>query len=80
MAEKRKELQSTRQLYAVSGIWDCFIEYDAKIRNQRKREAEERQRQIAQTIPYMSWGFITTVILGGLSLLYFFTEFLRGLK
>ena len=49
------------------------------MRKQRKREAEERQRQIAQSIRYISWGLITTISLGGLYLLYFFTEFLRGL-
>ena len=50
------------------------------MRKQRKREAEERQRQIAQSIRYISWGLITTISLGGLYLLYFFTEFLRGLN
>ena len=50
------------------------------MRKQRKREAEERQRQIAQTIRYISWGLITAISLGGLSLLYFFTEFLGVLK
>ena len=60
--------------------WDRFIEFEAKMRKQRKREAEERQRQIAQTIGYISWGLITVTSLGGFSLLYFFTEFLRGLR
>ena len=50
------------------------------MRKQRKREAEERQRQIAQTIRYISWGLITVTSLGGFSLLHFFTEFLRGLR
>ena len=50
------------------------------MRKQRKREAEEGQRQIAQTVRYISWVLITPISLGGLSLLYFFTEFLRGLK
>ena len=80
MAEKRKELESICRLYAPIGTWDRFIEYEAKMRKQRKREAEERQRQIAQTIRYISWGLITAISLGGLSLLYFFTEFLRGFK
>ena len=35
------------------------------MRKQRKREAEERQRQIAQTIRYISWGLITVTSLGG---------------
>ena len=80
MAEKRKELESICRLYASPGTWDRFIEYEAKMRKQRKKEAEERQRQIAQTIRYVSWGLITAISVGGLSLLYFFTEFLRGLR
>ena len=80
IAEERKELESICRLYAPIGTWDRFIEYEAKIRKQRKKEAEERQRQIAQTIRYISLGFITVISFGGLSLLYLFTEFLRGLK
>ena len=80
IAEKRKELESICRLYAPIGTRDRFIEYEAKMRKQRKRDAEERQRQIAQTIRYISWGLITAISVGRLSLLYFFTEFLRGLK
>ena len=80
ITEKRKELESICRLYAPIGTWDRLIEYEAKMRKQRKREAEERQRWFAQTIRYISWGLITAISLGGLSLLYFFTEFLRGLK
>ena len=49
MAEKRKALESFCRLHAPIGILDRFIEYEAKMRKQRKK-AEERQRQIAQTI------------------------------
>ena len=79
-AKSQKELESICRLYAPIGTWDRFIEYEAKMRKQRKKEAEERQRQIAQTIRYISWGLITVISVGGLSLLYFFTEFLRGLR
>jgi len=47
---------------------------------QRKLEAEARQRQIAATIRYISWGVIAAISIGGFALLYFFTEFLRSLK
>ena len=47
---------------------------------QSKKEAEARQRQIAATIRYISWGLITALSIGGFDLLDFFTEFLRGLK
>ena len=80
MAEKRKELESICRLYVPIGTWDRFIEYEAKMRKQPKREAEDRQRQIAQTIRYISWGLITAISEGGLSLLYFFTECRRGLE
>jgi hypothetical protein len=50
------------------------------MRVQRKQEAEARQRQIAATIRYVSWGLITALNIGVFALLYFFTEFLRGLK
>ena len=80
ISEKRKELESLCRLYAKPGTWDKFIDFEAKMRVQRKKEAEARQRQIAATIRYISWGLITALSLGGFALLYFFTEFLRGLK
>ena len=61
-------------------ILDKFIDFEAKMRVQRKKEAEARQRQIAATIRYISWGVIAAISIGGFALLYFFTEFLRGLK
>ena len=59
------------RLYAKAGTWDKFIAYESKMR---------AQRQIAATICYLSWGFIALISVGGFALLYFFTEFLRGLK
>ena len=39
IAEKRKELESICRLYAPIATWDRFIEYEAKMRKQRKCEA-----------------------------------------
>ena len=80
ISEKRKELERLCRLYAKPGTWDKFIDFEAKVRIQRKKEAEARQRQIAATIRYISCGLITALSIGGFALLYFFTEFLRGLK
>jgi hypothetical protein len=80
ISEKRKELERLCRLYAKPGTWDKFIDFEAKMRVQRKKEAEARQRQIAATIRYISWGVIAAISIGGFALLYFFTEFLRGLK
>jgi hypothetical protein len=79
IAEKRKELESLCRLYGKPGTWDKFIAYESKMRVERKKEAEARQRQIAATIRYISWGVIAAISLGGVALLYFFTEFLRKL-
>ena len=54
ISEKRKELESMCRLYAKPGTWDKFIDFEAKMRVQRKKEAEARQRQIAATIRYIS--------------------------
>jgi len=80
MAEKRKELESLCRLYAKPGTWDKFIDFEAKMRVQRKKEAEQRQKQIAATIKYISWGLISTLSIGGFAVLYFLTEFLKGMK
>ena len=54
IAEKRKEPESRCRLYAGIGTWDRFLKYEGEMRKQRKHEAEERQRQHAQTIRYVS--------------------------
>ena len=79
ISEKRKELESLCRLYGKPGTWDKFIAFESKMRVERKKAAEERQRQIAATIRYISWGVISMISLGGFALLYFFTEFLRKL-
>ena len=78
--EKRNELESMCRLYAKRDTWDKFIAYESKMRVKRKQEAEARQRQIAATIRFISWGVIAAISIGGFALLYFFAEFSRGLK
>ena len=78
--EQRKELESICRLYGKPGTWDSILQIEAKMRVQRKKEAEERQRQIAATIKYISWGLIATLSFGGFIALYFFTEFLKGMR
>ena len=45
--QKRAELKSMIQLYA-DFTWDEYVAYEAKMRVQRKEEAEEREKAIAQ--------------------------------
>jgi len=78
--EQRKELESICRLYGKPGTWDSFLAFEAKMRVQRKKEAEQRQKQIAATIKYISWGVIAFLSIGGFAVLYFLTEFLKGMK
>lgn len=80
LSEQRKELESMCRLYAKSGTWDKFLSFEAKMRVERKKEAEARQKKIAQIIRYVTWSIVTVLSVGGFAALYFFTEFLRGLK
>ena len=80
IAEQRKELESMCRLYAKAGTWDKFLAFEAKMRVERKKEAEARQKQIAQMIKYATWGITATLTLAGIAALYFFTEFLKDLK
>lgn len=78
--EQRKELESICRLYGKPGTWDSFLAFEAKMRVQRKKEAEEKQRQIAATIKYITWGITACLGIAGVVALYFFTEFLKGMR
>jgi len=78
--EQRKELESICRLYGKPGTWDSFLAFEAKMRVQRKKEAEGRQKQIAATIKYITWGITASLAIGGVFALYFFTEFLKGIR
>jgi hypothetical protein len=52
---KRAELKSMVQLY-VDFTWDEYVAYESKMRVQRKEEAEEREKAIAQIVSYRTWG------------------------
>jgi hypothetical protein len=78
--EQRKELESICRLYGKPGTWDSFLAFEAKMRVQRKKEAEKRQKQIAATIKYITWGIAVCLSVGGVVVLYFFTEFLKGIR
>ena len=78
--EQRKELESICRLYGKPGTWDSFLAFEAKMRVQRKKEAEQKQKQIAATIKYITWGIAASLSISGVVVLYFFTEFLKGIR
>ena len=79
LAQQKKELESYMKLYAPPGTHTRWIEYQGKMRVQRKKEAEEREKQIAQQIKYAAWAVGAVVSAIGAYLLYVFTSFLKGL-
>ena len=76
---KRAELKSMVQLYA-DFTWDEYVAYESKMRVQRKEEAEEREKAIAQLVSYCTWGAATILSLVGFYSLYEFTNFLQDIK
>jgi hypothetical protein len=75
---KRAELKSMIQLYA-DFTWDEYVAYEAKVRIQRKQEAEEREKAIARIVNYCTWAAAATLSLVGIYFLYSVTDFLKGL-
>ena len=76
---KRKEMESLCRLYSPPGTWDSFVAYEAKVRVQRKQEAEEREKAIARIVNYCTWAAAAALSLVGFYFLYQFTGFLKGL-
>tara|TARA_R100000654_G_scaffold7928_1_gene19045 strand:+ start:1055 stop:1408 length:354 start_codon:yes stop_codon:yes gene_type:complete len=76
--QKRKELESMVRLYA-SFSWDDYVAFEAKMRVKRKKEAEEREKQIARNIRYITYGSASLLSALGFYLLYLFTDFLKEL-
>jgi len=60
---QRKELESMVRLYA-SFSWDDFVAYEAKMRKQRKQEAEEREREIARLVGFAQWTIAGLLVFG----------------
>lgn len=68
--EQRKELESMVRLYA-NFSWDDFVAYEAKMRKQRKQEAEERERAVARLVGIAQWILAGLLVFGSaLGLLY----------
>ena len=76
---KRKEMESLCRLFAPSGTWNAFLTYEAKVRVQRKEEAEEREKAIAKMVSYATWALASVLSIGGFYALYMFTDFLKNL-
>jgi len=78
-AENRKQLESMMRLYSPPGTWDAFIEFEAKMRMKRKRQAEEREQEIGKMVRRATWVAALTLSAIGVYVLWKFTEILQDL-
>ena len=78
-AENRKNLESLMRLYSPPGTWDAFIDVEAKMRIKRKRQAEEREQEIAKMTRRATWVLAIVLSALGAYVLWKFTEILKDL-
>jgi len=78
-AENRKSLESMMRLYAPPGTWDAFIDFEAKTRIKRQKQAEEREQEISKIIRKVTWASALTASVLGVYALWKFTTILKDL-
>ncbi len=75
---KGVRVESICRLYGKPGTWDSFLAFEAKMRVQRKKEAELiNVKLLLQLNIYLD--LIATLSVGGFVVLYLFTEILKEL-
>jgi len=75
--QQKAQLQSHMRLYGRPGMYDAWVEYQAKARKARKDAIKQREKERQEFIEILSWIFIIVVIWGGLGtgLYYYFVGF-----
>jgi|13_taG_2_1085334.scaffolds.fasta_scaffold10194_2 hypothetical protein len=75
--QQKAQLQSHMRLYGRPGMYDAWVEYQAKARKARKDAIKQREKERQEMIEILSWIFIIVVIWGGLGtgLYYYFVGF-----
>ena len=75
--QQKAQLQSHMRLYGRPGMYDAWVEYQAKARKARKDAIKQREKERQELLELLSWIFIVVVIWGGLGtgLYYYFVGF-----
>ena len=73
IAQQKAQLKSHMQLYGRPGMYDAWVEYQAKARTARKDAQKQRDKERQELIEVLTWIFIVLVIWGGVGAgLYFY--------
>jgi hypothetical protein len=75
--QQKAQLQSHMRLYGRPGMYDAWVEYQAKARKARKDAIKQREKERQELLEILAWIFIVVVIWGGLGagLYYYFVGF-----
>ena len=77
IAQQKAQLKSHMQLYGRPGMYDAWVEYQAKARTARKEAQKQRDKERQEMIEVLTWIFIVLVIWGGVvaGLYFYFVGF-----
>ena len=64
--QQKAQLQSHMRLYGRPGMYDAWVEYQAKARKARKEAIAQREKERQEMIEVLTWIFIVVVVWGGL--------------
>jgi len=75
--QQKAQLQSHMRLYGRPGMYDAWVEYQAKARTARKEAIKQREKERQEMMEVLAWIFIVVVIWGGLGagLYYYYVGF-----
>jgi phage-related minor tail protein len=75
--QQKAALQSHMRLFGRPGLYDSWVEYQAKARKARKDAQRQREKERQELIEVLTWIFIVLVAWGGAGagLYYFFVGF-----
>ena len=64
--QQKAQLQSHMRLYGRPGMYDAWVEYQAKARTARKEAQRQREKERQELVEVLTWIFIVLVVWGGL--------------
>jgi hypothetical protein len=80
MKRKRAELLEIMTWYGRAGLTEDFLRFEAEGRKQRRAEAKAAEEYIAKLQSWAAYTLFAVIICGGLAGLYYFADYLKGLK